>query len=89
MKCSKHSCQEVEELIFRFACGEASASELAKMKEHLDECGDCQRERDVLAKILSELKGCREDCCIPQGFRERVLVKVKSVARSTLLYSSE
>jgi predicted anti-sigma-YlaC factor YlaD len=89
MNCNNFSCKEVEELILKFACGEAGPTELAEVKEHLDRCVGCRRERDILADILDQLKGCQAECCIPDGFRERVLVRIKTVVRTSVEFRAE
>lgn len=69
-------CKMVERVIFRFIYGESDAHELAKMKEHLDRCGECRRERDIIVEILDQLKRGLPDDPVPEGFRERVLARI-------------
>jgi anti-sigma factor (TIGR02949 family) len=71
-------CKMVERVIFRFIYGESDAHELQKMKEHLDRCGQCRKERDIIAEILAQLKQGLPDEPVPEGFRERVLARINN-----------
>jgi predicted anti-sigma-YlaC factor YlaD len=70
-------CRKVERVIFRFIYGESDAYELRKIKEHLDRCGDCRKERDIISDILEQLKCGVPDDPIPDGFRERMLARIR------------
>jgi anti-sigma factor (TIGR02949 family) len=69
-------CKMVERVIYRFIYGESDSHELHKMKEHLDRCGECRRERDIIVEILDQLKRGLPDEPVPDGFRERVLKRI-------------
>ncbi len=73
-------CKMVERVIFRFIYGESDAHELKKLKEHLDRCGECRKERDIIADILHQLKIGLPDDPVPDGFRERVLARIEQEA---------
>jgi anti-sigma factor (TIGR02949 family) len=73
-------CKAIQQVIFRFIYGESSADELRKIKAHLDRCGDCKAEGEVIAEILEKLKGALPDEPVPDGFRERMLARIQAVA---------
>ena len=73
-------CKAIEREIFRFIYGEGDADRLRRIKEHLDVCGHCARERDIIADILARLKDCYPDEPIPSGLRERVLASIHAKA---------
>ena len=69
-------CRKVENVIFRFLYGEASIDELRHIKFHLDKCGHCRRESEIIADILNQLKESMETEPVPDGLRDRVLAKI-------------
>jgi len=71
-------CRKVEQVIFRFLYGEASVDELRHIKLHLDKCGHCRRESEIIAMILSQLKDSMTADPVPEGLKERVLAKIHS-----------
>jgi mycothiol system anti-sigma-R factor len=73
-------CKKVEQAIFRFLYGESDAYELKHIKTHLDLCGDCKRESEIIGEILSQLKNCMTDDPVPDGLRERILEKIQAGA---------
>lgn len=73
-------CKMVERVIFRFVYGESDSHELNKMKEHLDRCGECRKQRDIIIDILDQLKRGLPDDPVPEGFRERVLQRIREEA---------
>jgi anti-sigma factor (TIGR02949 family) len=73
-------CKMVERVIFRFVYGESDSHELKKMKEHLDRCGECRKQRDIIVEILDQLKRGLPEDPVPEGFRERVLQRIHDEA---------
>jgi mycothiol system anti-sigma-R factor len=71
-------CKKIEQVIFRFLYGEANIEELRHIKEHLDRCGHCRRESEIIALILSQLKDSMTPEPVPEGLKERVLAKIRS-----------
>jgi anti-sigma factor (TIGR02949 family) len=71
-------CKMVERVIYRFIYGESDAHELKKIKEHLERCGECRRERDLIEEILGQLKEALPEAPVPDGFRERMLARIKT-----------
>jgi anti-sigma factor (TIGR02949 family) len=69
-------CKMVERVIYRFIYGESDSHELTKMKQHLDRCGECRKQRDIIEDILQQLKRGLPDDPVPEGFRERVLQRI-------------
>ena len=72
-------CKAIEREIFRFIYGEGDAIRLRLIKEHLDKCGHCTRERDIIADILAKLKDGYPDEPLPDGLRERVLAAIHAL----------
>ncbi|MCH7472586.1 zf-HC2 domain-containing protein [bacterium] len=73
-------CKKVEKVIFRFIYGESGEHELRRIKEHLDRCGECEKERLIIADILEQLRNGLADDPVPAGFRERVLALIHQEA---------
>jgi anti-sigma factor (TIGR02949 family) len=73
-------CRKIERVIFRFIYGESDADELRKIKEHLDRCGECRREREIIEEILVALKNGLPEDPVPEGFRERMLLRIQAEA---------
>ena len=70
-------CKKVERAIFRFLYGEADAYELKSIKQHLDRCGHCVRESEIIGEILDQLRNSMTDDPVPDGLRERILEKIQ------------
>ena len=73
-------CKMVQQRIFSFIYGESDAHELRKIKEHLDLCGACRREREIIDEILGKVKEGLSEEPVPSGFRQRVLTRVQALA---------
>lgn len=71
-------CRKVETVIYRFLYGEANIEELRHIKIHLDKCGHCYRESEIIAEILGQLKDSMESEPVPEGMRDRLLAKIHS-----------
>ena len=70
-------CKAVQQQIFNFIYGEGAPHELAKTKEHLDKCGHCREEREIIAEILKQMEQCLADDPVPAGFHDRVLTRLR------------
>ena len=73
-------CKAIQQTIFRYIYGETSVDELKRIKAHLDRCGECRAEGEVIAEILEKLKNALPDDPVPEGFRERMLERIQAVA---------
>ncbi len=73
-------CKAIEREIFRFIYGEGDTVRLKRIKDHLDKCGHCRRERDIIADILARLKDGYPDEPLPEGLKERVLAAIAADA---------
>ncbi len=69
-------CKKVEKVVFNYLYGECEVDELRLIKEHLDKCGDCRRESEIIADILSQLKETVTHDPVPEGLRDRMLAKI-------------
>ena len=74
-------CKKVEQAIFRFLYGESNAHELAHIKQHLDRCGHCLKESEIIGEILAQLRNSMTDDPVPDGLRERILAKIQPGAQ--------
>lgn len=74
-------CKKIQHVIFRYIYGESDEVELRMVKAHLDRCTECRREREIIAGILSQVRGCFSVEEPPPGLREKTLDKVKSDLR--------
>jgi predicted anti-sigma-YlaC factor YlaD len=73
-------CKLVEKKIYQYLYGEGKSYELKKIKEHLDICGRCRKESEIIADILHQLSDGMEDEPVPEGFRERMLRRIQAEA---------
>lgn len=71
-------CKKIQDVIFNFVYGESSEAELEATRDHLEKCGDCARERQVIEKLLSRIKSCDEGEAVPEDCRDRMLSKIKN-----------
>jgi len=71
-------CRKVEQAIFRFLYGESDAHELEHIKTHLDRCGDCRRESEIIGDILAQLRNSMTEDPLPEGMRERILHRIQA-----------
>ena len=82
MSCGKpHEtpCTEVLDRVYSYLDGELDAPDIAKIRQHLDECGPCLAEYglDELVKQLVH-KHCGHDL-VPYALREKVLIRIQQV----------
>jgi anti-sigma factor (TIGR02949 family) len=73
-------CKMVQQKIFKFIYGESDPDELRLINAHLERCGDCRAERELIADILEQLKRGMPDDPVPQGFKERVLERIHAIS---------
>jgi mycothiol system anti-sigma-R factor len=82
MSCGKpHEtpCTEVLDRVYSYLDGELEEPDLAKIRQHLDECGPCLEEfgLDELVKKLVH-KTCGQDR-VPEALRAKVLIRIQQV----------
>lgn len=72
-------CSEVLEQVYVYLDGEIGPAEIAKIREHLDECGPCLRQYglDQAVKALVA-RSCGCDLA-PQDLRAKVLTRIREV----------
>lgn len=73
--------QRAQELLSDYLDGELTGEELAKVEEHLQECEECQAERDSLESTLSVLSGL-EPAEPPPDFLQQVNRKIRRKSKS-------
>ena len=73
-------CKMVQQKIYSFIYGESNEHELRKIKEHLERCGACAKEYQLIGDILTQIKSNLPDDPVPKGFRERVLSSINMLA---------
>ena len=82
MSCGKpHEtpCSEVLARVYDYLDGEIDTNDIAKVRQHLDECGPCLREyglEEVVKKLVH--KHCGRDL-VPGDLRSRVLTRIQQV----------
>jgi len=82
MSCGKtHEtpCSEVLDRVYSYLDGELEALDLAKIRQHLEECGPCLEEYglDELVKNLVH-KHCGHER-VPDELRAKVLIRIRQV----------
>jgi mycothiol system anti-sigma-R factor len=82
MSCGKpHEvpCTEVLDRVYAYLDAELEASDCAKIRQHLEECGPCLREYG-LEEVVKQLvhKHCGRDT-VPVDLRAKVLVRIQQV----------
>jgi anti-sigma factor (TIGR02949 family) len=70
----------VQQKIYGFIYGESDEYELRKIKEHLEICKACAKEYALIEDILKQLRKGLPDDPIPDGFKERVLDRIHTLA---------
>jgi mycothiol system anti-sigma-R factor len=72
-------CREVLDRVFEFLDGEMGQLDVARIEQHLDECGPCLRQYDldvVLKALLRRSCACEQ---APQELRQKILVRITEV----------
>lgn len=72
-------CREVLDRVFEYLDGEMGSIDVARIQQHLDECGPClkQYDLDVVVKALLRRSCACEQA--PQELREQILVRITQV----------
>lgn len=72
-------CREVLERVYEYLDGEMNDGDVAKIREHLDECSPClkQYDLDVALKALVRRSCTCEQA--PEALRQRILVRITEV----------
>ena len=92
MSCGKpHEtpCTEVLDRVYSYLDGELDTPDIAKIRQHLDECGPCLAEYglDDLVKQLVH-KHCGHDL-VPHALREKVLIRIQQVKAEIIVSQGE
>ena len=72
-------CRDVLDRVYEYLDGEMTAHDVAKIRQHLDECGPCLSQYD-LDEVLKAL--IRRSCVCevaPDSLRERIMVRITEV----------
>ena len=72
-------CSEVLERVYEYLDGELDDHAVAKIGQHLEECGPCLTEYDldVVLKALVR-RSCGGDCA-PEALRQKIMVRIREV----------
>jgi len=72
-------CREVLQRVYEYLDGELTSSDLARIREHLDECGHCLAEYGLEEAMKALLR--RSCVCepAPQSLRARIMVRITEV----------
>ncbi|GAB2675454.1 mycothiol system anti-sigma-R factor [Thalassiella azotivora] len=81
MSCGNHhdtDCREVLDRVYEYLDAEVTQDDLAKIKQHLDECGPCLAEYDIEDHLRALVRrSCHESA--PETLRVRILAQITSV----------
>jgi mycothiol system anti-sigma-R factor len=72
-------CREVLDRVYEYLDGELTGHDIAKIKQHLEECAPCLSEYDldvVLKALVRRSCGCEQ---APEDLRARILVRITEV----------
>ena len=72
-------CREVLERVYEYLDGEMTSSDIAKIRQHLDECSPCLSEYDLdvaLKALIRRSCGCER---APEALRARIMVRITEV----------
>ncbi len=72
-------CRDVLDRVYEYLDGEMTAHDVAKIRQHLDECGPCLSQYD-LDEVLKAL--IRRSCVCevaPDSLRARIMVRITEV----------
>jgi mycothiol system anti-sigma-R factor len=71
-------CAQALARVYEYLDGELSASDLDRIREHLDDCGPCLRQYDLDTALKALVRrSCRESA--PADLRDRIMVKITEV----------
>jgi mycothiol system anti-sigma-R factor len=71
-------CSEVIHQIFVFIDNELDQATSGEIQQHLDECGPCLREYNLVRTVKSLVaRSCKE--AAPEELREKVLMRIREV----------
>ena len=81
MSCGHHhdtDCREVLDRVYEYLDAEVTPQDVAKIRQHLDECGPCLAEYD-LEHALKAL--VRRSCCevAPAELRVRIMTRITQI----------
>ncbi len=72
-------CREVLDRVYEYLDGEMTVHDVAKIKQHLDECAPCLKEYD-LDEVLKALVRRSCECeAAPEALRARIMVQITEV----------
>jgi mycothiol system anti-sigma-R factor len=71
-------CREVLEQVYSYLDGELTGEDVARIREHLEECSPCLAEYDLDVALKALV---RRSCCerAPEELRARILVRLTEV----------
>jgi mycothiol system anti-sigma-R factor len=71
-------CAQALARVYEYLDGELSASDLDRIREHLDDCGPCLRQYDLdIALKALVRRSCRESA--PADLRDRIMMQITEV----------
>lgn len=82
MSCGKpHEtpCEDVLDQVYTYLDGELDGHGCDKIRQHLDECGDCLREyglEEAIKKLVGDRCGCEP---APSGLRDKIMIRIREV----------
>jgi mycothiol system anti-sigma-R factor len=72
-------CREVLDRVYEYLDGEMTSHDVAKIRQHLEECSPCLTEYDLDVALKALLR--RSCACesAPDALRQRIMVKITEV----------
>ncbi|MGI8647739.1 MAG: mycothiol system anti-sigma-R factor [Acidimicrobiales bacterium] len=86
MSCGKHhevACQEVLADVYIYLDAECDREAKQRIKQHLEECGECLREYGIEQEVKALVARCCSSEGSPEGLRDRLRAKLDAVTRTS------
>jgi mycothiol system anti-sigma-R factor len=81
VSCGRHhdtDCREVLNRVYEYLDSEVTPDDVAKIRQHLDECGPCLQEYDLENHLKALVRrSCHESA--PAGLRMRIMMQITQI----------
>jgi mycothiol system anti-sigma-R factor len=81
VSCGNHhdtDCREVLDKVYEYLDAEVTPDDVAKIRQHLDECAPCLREYDIEDHLKALVRrSCHESA--PADLRTRIMLRITQV----------
>jgi mycothiol system anti-sigma-R factor len=72
-------CSEVLEQVYVYLDGELGAEEIARIRQHLDECAPCLEEYGLDQLVKSLVARCCGHDHAPDALRRKILARIREI----------